>query len=188
MKLKRNAIILLILGAFMLFLGFIAPIVYWTHYTSQNGAIGIIGATEAPTYTFLLSASFDGLPLVFILLGISLVVSAGFCLIFSNAVLKYCGTGTSVISLGVSGVSALGLVCAFSWFSIGETSNHPIACLISAILGMICLFAFVALIAIYLKVRKTNWFKKGLCIDILTSILYLPGFFSVFSYVYESLF
>jgi Na+-transporting methylmalonyl-CoA/oxaloacetate decarboxylase beta subunit len=48
--------------------------------------------------------------------------------------------------------------------------------------------AFGVLIAIYLKVRKTNWFKKGLCIDILTSVLYLPGFFSVFSYVYESLF
>ena len=83
MKLKRNALIILILGVLMSCLGFIAPIVYWNNYISQNGSIGIIGGADAPTYTFMLSALFDGLLLVLILLGISLVFSAGFCFVFS---------------------------------------------------------------------------------------------------------
>ena len=171
----------------MSFFGFITPLVYWTNYTSKNGAVGIIGGADAPTYTFMLSALFDGLPFVLILLGISLVVSAGFCLIFSNTVKKHCNIYTSVISLGLSGVGALGLVCAFLWFSIvsfGEMSKNPIEYSVSILLGIVCFFAFVVLIAIYLKSRKINWSIKGFCIDIFTSIIYLPTFFFVFSYFY----
>ena len=189
MKLKRNALIILILGVLMSCLGFIAPIVYWNNYTSQNGSIGIIGGADAPTYTFMLSALFDGLPFVLILLGISLVVSAGFCLIFSNAVKKHCNINTSVISLGLSGVGALGLVCAFLWFSIvsfGEMSKHPIEYPVSVLLGIISFLGFIVLIALYLKIRKTNWSIKGFIIDVLTSIIYLPTFFFVLSYMYNT--
>lgn len=190
MKLKRNALIILILGILMSVLGFITPIVYWKNYTSQNGSIGIIGGAGAPTYTFMLSTLFDELPFVLILLGISFVVSAGFCLIFSNTVKKHCNINTSVISLGLSGVGALGLYCAFLWFTIvsfHEMSKHPIEYPVSILLGIVCLFAFVVLIAVYLKLRKINWSIKGFCIDILTSIIYLPTFFFVFSYFYRLL-
>ena len=187
MKLKRNALIILILGVLMSCLGFIAPIVYWNNYTLQNVTIGIIGGADAPTYTFMLSTLFDGLLLVLILLGISLVFSAGFCFIFSNTVKKHCNINSSVISLGLSGVGALGLVCAFLWFSIvsfGEMSKYPIEYPVSILLGIVCFFAFAVLIAVYLKLRKTNWSVKGFCIDILTSIIYLPTFFFLFSYIY----
>ncbi len=179
MNLKPNALIILILGVLMSILGFIAPIVYWNNYTLHNGAIGIIGGADAPTYTFMLSAFFDGLPFVLIWLGISLVVSSGFCLLFSNTVKKHCNINTSVISLGLSSVGALGLVCAFLWFSIVSFG--------SILLGIVCFFTFVVLIAIYLKKRKINWSIKGFIIDILTSIAYLPAFFFVFSYLYEIL-
>ena len=89
--------------------------------------------------------------------------------------------------MGLSCVGALGLVCVFIWFSIvsfGEMSKHPIEYPVSVLLGIVCFFAFVVLIAVYLKLRKTNWSIKGLIIDILTSIIYLPTFFYIFSYIY----
>ncbi len=190
MKLKVNALIILILGVLMSALGFIAPIVYWNNYTLHNGVVGIIGGADTPTYTFMLSALFDGLPFVLILLGISLVVSSVFCLLFSKTVRKHCNIKTSIISLGLSGVGALGLVCSFLWFSIvsfGEMSKHPIKYPVSILLGIVCFFAFVVLIAIYLKLRKINWSIKGFIIDVLTSIAYLPAFFFLFSYLYEIL-
>ncbi len=188
MNLKRNALMILILGVLMSVLAFIAPIVYWNNYTLHNGAIGIIGGTDAPTYTFMLSALFDGLPFVLILLGISLVVSSVFCLLFSNTVKKHCNINTSIITLGLSSVGALGLVCAFLWFSIvsfGEMSKHPIEYPVSILLGIVCFFTFIVLIAIYLKLRKINWSIKGFIIDVLTSVIYLPTFFFVFAYLYE---
>lgn len=190
MKLRRNALIILIVGALMSVLGFLAPIVYWNNYTSQNGYIGIIGGADAPSYTFMLSALFDGLPFVLVLSGICLVASASFCLIFSNTVKKHCNIKTSAISLALSAVGALGLVCAFLWFSIvafGETSKHPIEYPVSVLLGIVCFFAFIILIAVYLKMRKTNWSVKGFIIDVLASVIYLPTFFFWFSYFYELL-
>jgi len=188
MNLKRNALIILILSVLISASGFITPIVYWSHYTLHNGAIGIIGGTDAPTYTFMLSALFGGLPFVLVLLGISFAVSSGFCLLFSNTVKKHCSINTSVISLGLSSVGALGLVCAFLWFSIvsfGEMSKHPIAYPVSILLGIVCFFAFAVLIAVYLKLRKTNWSIKGFIIDVLTSVIFLPTFFFIFAYLYE---
>ena len=164
----------------MSFSGLMAPFVYWKNFTLHNGTIGIIGGADAPTYTFMLWVSCDGLPIALISLGICLVISAVFCLIFSNTVQKYCNIKTSLISLGIS---CIGLVCAFLWFSIAlfwEMSRRPI----SILLGVICLFVFIGLIIVYLKLRKTNWSIKGLIIDILTSIIYLPTFFYIFSYIY----
>ena len=171
----------------MSFSGLMAPFVYWKNFTLHNGTIGIIGGADAPTHTFMLWVSCDGLPIALISLGICLVISAVFCLIFSNTVKKYCNIKTSLISLGLSCVGAIGLVCVFIWFSIvsfGEMSKHPIEYPVSVLLGIVCFFAFVVLIAVYLKLRKTNWSIKGLIIDILTSIIYLPTFFYIFSYIY----
>lgn len=191
MKLKRNALIVLILGVLMSVSGLVAPIVYWSNYTSKHGMIGIIGGAEVPTYpftyTFMLSTLFDGLPFVLILLGVSLIVSSVFCLAFSKTVRKHCNINTSALSLGLSSVGALGLICAFLWFiivSFGETSKHPIQYPLSIMLGMICFFTFFVLIAMYFKMRRANWSIKGFVIDILTSVIYLPVFFFVFSYLY----
>lgn len=188
MKLKRYAIIIMILGVLISVLGFISPIIYWNNYTLENGAICIIGGTDTPTYTFMLSAIFDGLPFVLIIMGISLVVSSGFCLLFSNTVKKHCNINTSAISLGLSGVGALGLVCAFVWFSIvsfGKMSKHPIGYPVSVLLGIFCFLVFVILTVIYIKLRKINWSIKGFIIDVLTSVIFLPTFFFDFAYLYE---
>ena len=76
MKSKRNAIILLIIGAIIFLAGIVVPIISMKIYTSQHGAIGIIGGADGPTAIYLTSRLFNGTPIIFILLGLGLVVSA----------------------------------------------------------------------------------------------------------------
>jgi Na+-transporting methylmalonyl-CoA/oxaloacetate decarboxylase beta subunit len=76
MKSKRNAIILLIIGAIIFLAGIVVPIVSMRIYTSQHGAIGIIGGADGPTAIYLTSRLFSGMPIIFMLLGLGLVVSA----------------------------------------------------------------------------------------------------------------
>ena len=190
MKLKQMSLLTLLTGVLFSIIGVIVPIITLQNYTSQNGAIGIIGGADTPTYEFVVFRIMNGWPFVAILFGITLIVSALFCLIFSKTVKNNCNIKTTALSLGLSAVGAAGLVCAFLWFSIvsfGEMSKHPIEYPISVSLGILCFFAFIVLIAIYLKLRKINWSIKGLYIDILTSVIYLPTFFFAFSYLYNTL-
>lgn len=76
MKSKRNAIILLIIGAIIFLAGTVVPIISMKIYTSQHGAIGIIGGADGPTAIYLTSRLFSGNPIIFMLLGLGLVVSA----------------------------------------------------------------------------------------------------------------
>ena len=189
MRLKRNSLIVLLLGFVSLLVGTIMPVIYWKNLTEHYGAtVGIIGGADAPTYQLLLSSIFEGIPSALIVLGITLIFSSGFCLLFSKTVSTYCNIATSAISLGLSAVGALGLVCALSCFAIiafWEPSRYPIQFPASIILGMLCLFAFFALIVLYFKVRCKNWSIKGLAIDVITSILYLPALFFMFACLYE---
>lgn len=188
MKLKQISLLTLLTGALFSIIGVIVPFITLQNYTSQNGAIGIIGGADTPTYEFVVFRIMNGWPFVAILFGITLIISALFCLLFSKTVKNNCNIKTSALSLGLSAVGAAGLVCAFLWFSIvsfGEMSKHPIEYPVSILLGIVCFFAFIILIALYFKSRKLNWSIKGIIIDILTSVVYLPTFFFAFAYLYE---
>ena len=190
MKLKQISLLTLLTGALFSIIGVIVPFITLQNYTSQNSAIGIIGGADTHTYEFVVFRIMNGWPLVAILFGITLIVSALFCLIFSKTVKNNCNIKATVLSLGLSAVGAAGLVCALLWFSIvsfGEMSKHPIEYPVSILLGIVCFFAFVVLIALYFKARKINWSIKGFCIDILTSVIFLPTFFFAFSYLYNTL-
>ena len=189
MKLKQMSLLTLLTGVLFSIIGVIIPFITLKNYTYQNGAIGIIGGADTPTYEFVVFRILNGWPFVTILFGSALIVSALFCLIFSKTVKNNCSIKTTVLSLGLSAVGAAGLVCAFLWFSIvsfGEMSKHPIEYPVSVLLGIISFLGFIVLIALYLKIRKTNWSIKGFIIDVLTSIIYLPTFFFVLSYMYNT--
>lgn len=189
MKLKQTSLWVLLFGLVILVVGALAPILYWNNYITHNGAIGIIGGTEAPlTYSFMLSASFDGLPLGLVLIGSCLTVSSGFCLLFPKVVKTHCRIDTSAIAVGLSATGVLGSICVFLWFTMvafGELSNHPVRYPASILLGVLCFVAFVILAALYFKARKKNWSIKGFAIDVITGIINLPVFFFVFGYLYN---
>ena len=189
MKLKQISLLTLLTGVLFSIIGVIIPFITLKNHTYQNGAIGIIGGADTPTYEFVVFRILNGWPFVTILFGSALIVSALFCLIFSKTVKNNCSIKTTVLSLGLSAVGAAGLVCAFLWFTIisfGEMSKHPIEYPVSVLLGIISFLGFIVLIALYLKIRKTNWSIKGFIIDVLTSIIYLPTFFFVLSYMYNT--
>ena len=179
MKLKQMSLLTLLTGVLFSIIGVLIPFITLKNYTYQNGAIGIIGGADTPTYEFVVFRIMNGWPFVASLFGITLIVSALFCLIFSKTVKNNCNIKTTALSLGLSAVGAAGLVCAFLWFTIvsfGEMSKHPIQYPVSVLLGIISFLGFIVLIALYLKIRKTNWSIKGFIIDVLTSIIYLPTF------------
>lgn len=191
MKLKRNALLVLILGFIILLIGAAMPFAYWMNYTERYGSVGIIGGADVPpTYWFWLYALFSGLPMVLVVVGITLLLSSAFCLAFSKTVKSHCRLKTTAISLGLSGSFVLGCICAFIWFTIaafGEMSTYPVEYPVSIMLGVLCFVAFVLLAILYCKSRKTNWSIKGVMIDVLTGIVYLPVFYCVLAYLYAML-
>ena len=85
---KRVAIVALILGFVTAVTGLIMPLIYWSSYTANHGAIGIIGGAGAPTYGFVLATLFDGLPTKLIIVGVGLIIVSGLYLILSKIIKK----------------------------------------------------------------------------------------------------
>ena len=184
---RKPALVALGLGLLILLLGVSMPFVHF-QTIANDGAIGIIGGADGPTYFFFLFSLFNGLPFVFVLCGATIVITALLSLLLHSKVIKYCTLLTSAISLALSAVGGLGLTCAFLWFTIaafGEMSRYPIAYPVSIAVGIGSLCTFIVLISLYLKHRRANWSWQGFVIDILTSILYLPAFFFVFAWIAE---
>ena len=183
MKLRRYALWVLLSGIGVALLGFLTPIISML-IPVHGGSSGIIGGMDGPTYWFILSRLYYGWPIAFILLGISVAISSGFCLLFSRTVSTHCNIKTSAISLGLSGVGALGVCCVLWWVTLtafGEASKHPVEYPVSVGLGMLSFMVFVFLIGLYFMVRMKNWSIIGVIIDVLTSIVYLPAFFWIIS-------
>ena len=177
MKLKQISLLTLLTGALFSIIGVIVPFITLQNYTSQNGAVGIIGGADTPTYEFLVFRIMNGWPFDAILFGITLIISALFCLIFSKTVKNNCNIKTTALSLGLSAVGAFGISCVLLWFSnvaFNEVSRHPIEYLFSVLGGLGSFFVFLFLIAVYLKARVKIWSVKGFLIDVLTGIMFLP--------------
>ena len=113
-------------------------------------------------------------------LGIAMVISAGFCLIFTKTVEKHCTLYSTATALGLSAVGGAGLCCTVNAFRIARSNNvrkFPVGYPASIAGGIACLVIFLAFIVVYFFTRKGKFTVIGLALDILTGILYLPGFF-----------
>lgn len=191
MKLRRNALTVLIFALCILIFACVMPVACRGAFAPNNGETGIIGGADAPTYMLMLTELFGGLPFVLVLFGIGLVVSSSFCLCFPMTVKTHCNKRTTAISVALSAVSALGLFCAFAWLTIlsfKEISKHPIEYPAGISLGLLSFSFFIGLSFLYFKERKTNLSVKGVIIDALTCIVFLPAFFFAFSSFYEMVF
>ena len=183
MKLKRHFWWGLLVGILILICGVSIPLV-----SSPSDYALIIGGADAPTFWFHLRSLLGGLPLVLVVLGLSLSLSAGFCLLFFKTVKTHCTLYTTAISLGLSATGALGLVCVYLWFvivSFGKMAEHPVAHPASVLLGLLCLVVFILLLYFYFVKRCHAWTTKGFMIDVLTALVYLPTWFFTFGYLYE---
>ena len=174
----------LISGLLLALASVLVPIIKLSNYTVQNGSIGIIGGADGPTAIYITSHLLGGRLILTLILGLTLFLCGGFCLIFKRTVMNNCRLKTTALSLIISFFGASGLSCFFIWYSIVaflEMSIHPIAYPCSIFVGLLSLVAFVMAIIFYVRARKENFKIKGIVIDILTSIITLPILFLLVS-------
>lgn len=189
-KFKTYSSVCLFSGLLLALASVLVPIIKLSNYTAQNGSIGIIGGADGPTAIFLTFRLSDGYLLLLLILGLTLFLCGGFCLIFKRTVIKNCRLKTTALSLIISFFGASGLACFFIWYSIVaflEMSMHPIAYPLSIIGGIFSLVAFIITIILYIKARKKNLKPKGIIIDILTSIITLPILFLLVAKIFAIL-
>ena len=187
MKLKRNALWALLVGFLIALAGAAMPIFVMLTFEAR-AETAIIGGAGGPTFQYLVSQTFGVLPYTLVLLGAAVMISAVFCLLFSKTVQGHCSLKTSLVSLGLSATGAAGLCCVLIWFACvafgGAPKHYPVRYPLSIALGMVCLCVFILLGLLYYKAREGKWSMRGVAIDVMTSILYLPAFFFAFNYLY----
>ena len=185
MKFKAFALLALAVGVVLMAVGAAAPIIA---LKNDGEAIGIIGGADKPTCGYMAFHALSGWPVSLILLGEALSLSTLFCVLFSPTAKKHCRIQTTVVALGLSAVGAAGLICFLTWaflVGFGAMARHPIAYPWSICLGMVCALGFAGLGALYIRLRRDCRSLLGMLIDILTGILYLPGFFFALSCLAE---
>ena len=189
-KFKICSSIALILGLLLALVSVLVPIIKINEFTAQNGSVGLFVVADGPTAIYLTSHLLDGNLLFSFILGLTLFLCGGFCLIFGRVVINNCSLKTTALSLIISFFGASGLACFFIWYSIvvfHEMSKHPLSYPLSIIGGMGSLVAFVATIVFYIRARKENLKIKGIILDIITSIITLPTFFWLCAEIYNLL-
>lgn len=184
MKLKIFSFISLFLG-----ISSVSPYIISEFFMPKQNAIGIIGGAELPDITYrIMFMSNYALPLKLLVIGITLIVIAVFCLIFEKTIKEHCFVPTTLVSLGLSSLAAAGLGCLLVFFKVDESFNvYPIEYPLSAGLVLLSLAAFISLIIVYVKLRNKRPSGKGFIIDALTFLVSLPSFISIFDFFYKFL-
>lgn len=150
--------------------------------------VGIILLAFFPHVVLALSASNEVYGILKTIIGASrLMLVFGIPLSITGAIWHRHGWGerpacplrTSLVTVGLSAVGALGLECLFHVFVMavfGERHLHPRAYPFYLSVGFASGAIFLLLISLYISCRKNNWSLKGVLFDILISILLLPPF------------
>lgn len=192
MEMRRFSLSMLIGGVVSLIIGGAAPIVAMESAMesamADPGAVSVIGGAGAPTYEFVVFTVLDGWPFCLMLLGGSLVITGAFGLIFRRTTQAHMSVGTTLVSMALAAVGGVGAWCALMLYVIaafGEVSRHPVGHPGSLIVGTLALIGAAILVGAYWKLRRAKWSVKGIVIDVVTCLLYLPSFFFLFDYACE---
>ena len=183
MKSRRFPLLVFLVGLLLAVIGLVLPII---QIRTGGAATSIIGGADAPTYWFLLTNSIGGLPFCLALLGAAMLLTSLPPLIFSKTFQCACSLKTSAISISLSAVGGLGLTCAFYCLIIGSlssSSKHPVGYPLSLCLGLLSFFSFILLISAYFGARGKKPSILGIVYDVITSIIYLPAFFFIFTFI-----
>lgn len=124
------------------------------------------------------------LPELLTIAGIDFFVCGIIGLIFNTYLSKICTLKTTVTALAISYVIGLGFWCCMSWIScffLTTPDKHPVRYPASVILGGVCFIVFCILVCFYVKFRKINRTIKGIVVDLLLIIIYLPMFVVLFA-------
>ena len=121
-KFKIYSYIALISGLLLVLASVLVPIIKLSNYTAQNGSIGIIGGADGPTAIYLTSHLLGERLLLTLILGLTLFLCGGFCLVFKRTFTNNCRLKTTALSLIISFFGASGLSC----FSVSK--QYKVVC------------------------------------------------------------
>lgn len=185
MKTRRFPLLVLLVGLLLTAIGLVLPIII---IRTGGAATGIIGGADAPTYWFALKYFIGGLPFCIVLLGWAMTLTSLPAVIFHKTFQKACSLKTSGITLGLSAIGGLGLTCTLYCFAIAafnDHSKHPIGYPVSLAAGTVSFCAFLLLICFYFMTRGKKPSILGFVYDVICSIVYLPAFFFLSTFIAE---
>ena len=183
----KRSLIVLILGFVVLLAGVFAPVIRVMTYTAKNGAIAVIGGVDTKSSAVLM---YSGLPTVLILFGVSIIICSIFCLIFIKSISNECSVKTSIVSIGISAVISLEIYCILAYIScffLTSPDRHPIRYPASIIVAGICLIAYVLLLWLYFRHRKSNMSASGVIIDIAFTAMYIVPMFLAYAFIHNTI-
>ncbi len=144
----------------------------------MTGNTHIIGGAGMATYEFHFLNSGNGLFLWLLNLGVPAAVLSALWLFCPGWIGKLTNGKTSAVTLGISAAGGCGLA-AVLWcisMSLGGFQYYPIALPASIVMGLGALGAFLILCLAYFGVRRKESGIRGMLADVVTSVLFLPGF------------
>ena len=163
---KKRGIITLIVGAAILLIGIVLPLVFSGVSKGSSGeALTIL---DPQRWSFYLA-------LAFIPIGFAIFLNGLFIAIFPNFTESVCKVSTTIISIALSASGALVLISLFNLYVyvvFNESRLHPISYPVSFFAALLCFFAGCILVLIYYFFRKKNYSLQGVAIDLLTVGLY----------------
>ena len=139
-----------------------------------DASVGIIGGADAPTWFFVWRTINPWIKTV-ILFNLVTALCSLFCLIFSRTVKRVCRFSTTLISLGLSAVGAVGCyagIMFLSCFLLTSPEKHPVRYPASGVALALAFGAFVLWMWLYVRLRRKNKSVLGVFLDIATALLY----------------
>jgi hypothetical protein len=171
-------IAVLVMGAVLLTIGLIGPSVVWK-LDNQGVSVGIIaGGIDSPTYQDMMFNHWHGIWSILVHLGGAMILTACFTWIFHKTVQKCCMRITSLLAFGLSIFSSAFVVFVLftsftsSWNHMYYPRANLIATICVIVFALICLILFVS----YVYNRFKQFSLRGLLLDMLLTIVYLPSF------------
>ena len=176
-RIRRGAIITLIISSALFVLLLLLPFLL---FREQKDSVGIIGGADGPTAIFVTGQIWSQFGAVVPLFLGAVVLCSLFCAVFPRTVMESCTRQTSVVSLGLSATFCFGIYCALSVVSclaFGSVKKYPFRIPLGIAAGIVFLILFLILGWLYVKLRRERFSWRGLALDILLFLLYLPSFF-----------
>ena len=178
---KRLPIVIILCGVLLLIVGGILPFVAMINADIQSPSVGIIGGADGPT-AVLVTRSIISPVSIMLSLGGALLLNGLIFLIFRRTVKENCSVKTSAAAIGLLASTILAfysMLSLLSCFFLSDPKDHPVRFPFSMVVAVVAFLALCGLLYLYVSLRRKKASFKGVLIDIITSALYMPAFFSV---------
>ena len=167
---------------------FAIPVILVLVNPAQSSSLAIIGGADTPTINFIMSCLVGTWQGLCFMLGVPLVLTALFAIIFKKTVSNHCSLKTTITALLISAMAGAEAGCFINCFLIaamGKVHEHPVKFPWSVAGSIIAFVATLLLLALYIFVRTKKPSGKGIAIDMLTAAVYFPFMFLAFLHFAE---